>query len=219
MKYIYLIILILIILLCLRYNLYEGVENRCDLNKGITTNEDMRCIINSIYLLTHESEYELNEDNVIKDICYKVHEVYKLIKPIADVLKEKSESEIWQIWGMEKTQYSGGVEVTKPNTPILSSNKDYENFMKIFMYVDHFEILVEELSIWKEVEENDENGRKKGITRMCKPVKTLEQKQRVAAARNLLNKLQKITQHFFNQYNNYKMVYYGDSKDTKPYYQ
>lgn len=218
--YLIVVLLVIIIGLCLTKKTYESIENNCNLKKGITNNEDMRCILSELYMKIQESNYEVNEDNVRKDICYRIHEIYKITKLLSNTLKNKGESDIWYIWGTEDVKYAGNIEVQKPNTPIISNNDDYEKFISLFLYMDDFTILVEKMNIWKEVEATDENGnRKMNVKRMCKhhTKQSLEDKQTLSYARHLMKKIGTLTEHFFHQHNNYKQVSYGDSKDTKMY--
>ena len=164
MRYYYLTIgiFVSVILLSLFIKTNESMDVNCTIDKGIGNKDAMRCLLSKIYMLCVIAENEVTTDNFPKNACYKINEIYKILKPASENIKRLDEKAIWKIYGQDKVEYVGGVK-RNPNMPvaILSSNEDYVKFMKIMMFSDDLEILVEKTEIYKEIQKTDDKGNKK----------------------------------------------------------
>lgn len=220
MRYYYLTIgiFVSVILLSLFIKTNESMDVNCTIDKGIGNKDAMRCLLTKIYMLCVIAENEVTTDNFPKNACYKINEIYKILKPASENIKRLDEKAIWKIYGQDKVEYVGGVK-RNPNMPvaILSSNEDYVKFMKIMMFSDDLEILVEKTKIYKEIQKTDENGnKKKDVVSKCGGTR-LADNQQEEYARFLVRSLKELTGHFFIKYDETEMKNNGDNKDTKQY--
>lgn len=213
----YLLIIILITLLTFfisSYPIKESVDTTSNLPDNsqivINSSESLRDFLGKMYYISNQNENDLN-NNIKSTVCFKINKLSSYLDPIANLLDNKTEDEILQIYGPEKKQEVMGTKVgPKPPLPIIGSNSDYYTLILLCTYVKMLKPY-KKLKIW---EQNiSDNATVPNISSFCNNQDN-ESIQLVNCARFILDDIRKILSYFQYQIDTSEIIAYGDGVDT-----
>lgn len=175
----------------------------------INSSESLRDFLGKMYYISNQNENDII-NNIKSTVCFKINKLSSYLAPIANLLDNKTEDEIMEIYGPEKQEEIMGSKVgPKPPLPIIGSNYDYYTLILLCTYIKMLKPY-QDLNIWQQ---NVSDNAVLNISSICNNQDD-ESVQLVNCARNLLDDIRKILSYFQYQSDTSNVVAYGDGADT-----
>jgi len=196
------------------YPIKESVDTTSNIPDNsqivINSSESLRDFLGKMYYISNKNENDL-DNNIKSTVCFKINKLSSYLDPISNLIDNKTEDEILQIYGPEKQEEVMGKKVgPKPPLPIIGSNYDYYMLILLCTYVKMLKPY-KDLKIW---EQNiSDNATVPNITSVCNNQDS-ESVQLVNCARFILDDIRKILSYFQYQTDTSDNVAYGDGADT-----
>jgi hypothetical protein len=176
-------------------------------NYGIKmdTSKSLRDLFAKLYYISMlDSNTQMdNGDN--PTVCYKINKLSFYFDAINAFFDDKTEEEIMNVYGYIPAKQLAGQDVgEKPPVPIISSNGDYVNLIKLFTYSKMLKPY-NDLKIWSKSDNL--------VTSHCKYTDS-ESNALVKCADNMLKDISELLKYFQNQVDTSGITYDGDSRST-----
>jgi hypothetical protein len=169
------------------------------------TSESLRDLLAKLYLISTLNSNVQMDNGDLPTICYKINTLSSYFIRINAFFDNKTEEEIMNVYGYKHPKQLAGQDVgEKPPIPIISSNGDYANLIKIFTYGKMLKPYID-LKIWA-----------KGDNIVTTPCKYTDSESEALAkcAESMLTDINELLQYFQNQIDTSGITYDGDSLST-----
>lgn len=208
-QYIFIIILIItIVVFYISFNpIKESIVSTIPDNDVIIvdSSESLRDLLAKMYYNCMLDSNTPTKDGDMPTVCYKINRLFGYFEKIKDLFDDKTEEEIMNVYGYKSVKQLAGQDVgEKPPFPIIGSNEDYVNLIKLFTYGKMLKPY-NDLKIWTK---NDN-----AVTSYCAYTDS-ESNAIVKCADNMLIDIAKLLKHFQYQVDKSEIKYDGDSRST-----
>jgi len=208
-QYIFIIILIItIIVFYISLNpIKESIVSTIPDNDVIIvdSSESLRDLLAKMYYNCMLDSNTPTKDGDMPTVCYKINRLFGYFEKIKDLFDDKTEEEIMNVYGYIPGKQLAGQDVgQKPPFPIIGSNEDYVNLIKLFTYGKMLKPY-NDLKIWSK---NDNV-----VTSHCS-YNDSESNALVKCADNMLIDIAKLLKYFQYQVDKSEITYDGDSRST-----
>lgn len=208
-QYIFIIILIItIIVFYISLNpIKESIVSTIPDNDVIIvdSSESLRDLLAKMYYTSVLDSNTPTKDGDMPTVCYKINRLSFYFDAIKDIFDDKTQEEIMNVYGYKTGKQLVGQDVgEKPPFPIIGSNEDYVNLIKLFTYGKMLKPY-NDLNIWSK---NDNV-----VTSHCSYNDT-DSEAFVKCAKNMLIDITKLLKYFQYQVDKSELIYYGDNKGT-----
>lgn len=171
----------------------------------VDSSESLRDLLAKMYYNCMLDGNTPTKDGDMPTVCYKINRLSFYFDAIKDIFDDKTEEEIMNVYGYKTGKQLVGQDVgEKPPFPIIGSNEDYVNLIKLFTYGKMLKPY-NDLNIWRK---NDNV-----VTSHCS-YNDAESDAFVKCAKNMLIDMTKLLKHFQYQVDKSELTHYGDNKGT-----
>jgi hypothetical protein len=171
----------------------------------VDSSESLRDLLAKMYYNCMLDSNTPTKDGDMPTVCYKINRLFGYFEKIKDLFDDKTEEEIMNVYGYKPIKTLAGQDVgEKPPFPIIGSNEDYVNLIKLFTYGKMLKPY-NDLKIWSK---NDNV-----VTSHCS-YNDSESNAFVKCADNMLIDIAKLLKYFQYQVDKTEIRYDGDSKST-----
>ena len=171
----------------------------------VDSSESLRDLLAKMYYNCMLDSNTPTKDGDMPTVCYKINRLFGYFEKIKDLFDDKTEEEIMNVYGYKPRKTLAGQDVgEKPPFPIIGSNEDYVNLIKLFTYGKMLKPY-NDLKIWSK---NDNV-----VTSHCS-YNDSESNAFVKCADNMLIDIAKLLKYFQYQVDKTEIRYDGDSKST-----
>lgn len=175
----------------------------------INSSESLRDFLTKMYYICILDENTVEQSsNVIPTVCYKINRLYFYFDSIKDMLDNKTEMEIMEVYGPKQQAVIAGQPVgEKPPNPIIASNQDYYTLIILFTYVKTLQPY-NELHIWSKNAEGTPT-----VTSHCN-YNDNDSVEFVKCAKMMVKDITTLLKYFQYQVDTSDIISYGDTLDT-----